>query len=221
VAIAFLSSSPGSSRLSASAGSSVAALIAAIRLPSAASRGVATANASANVTPRLKASRRERSRAARRGIGGPRLPAPGRRGRGGSTSRRGRWRAGCGSSITSSMPTSVCSAPPPTAAASPSSRTSAGSSSPGGYVATGQSRADHAPGGTACPRCPALRGRRPSSPRARQLSTVAITAARRSCLGRRRGAGTQRRPRPAGRAWLETCISAIDKMLFMRLLRRA
>ena len=42
---------------------------------------------------------------------------------------------------------------------------------PGGYVATGQSRADHAPGGIA------------SSPRARQLSTVVITAARRSCLG--------------------------------------
>ena len=45
-------------------------------------------------------------------------------------------------------------------------------------------------------------GRRASSPRARQLSTVVITAARRSCLGRRRGAGTQRRPQPAGRAWL-------------------
>jgi hypothetical protein len=73
---------------------------------------------------------------------------------------------------------------------------------PGGYVATGQSRADHAPGGIAGPRCPALRGRRASSPRARQLSTVVITAARRSCLGRRRGAGTQRRPRPADRVWL-------------------
>jgi hypothetical protein len=45
-------------------------------------------------------------------------------------------------------------------------------------------------------------GRRASSRRARQLSTVVITAARRSCLERRRGAGTQRRPQPAGRAWL-------------------
>jgi hypothetical protein len=72
VAIAVLSSSPRSSRLSASAGSSVAALIAAIRLPSAASSGVATANASANVTPRLNASRRD--------LGGARRGKTGRRG---------------------------------------------------------------------------------------------------------------------------------------------
>ena len=39
---------------------STAALIAAIRLPSGASRGVATAHASANVIARLKASRRQR-----------------------------------------------------------------------------------------------------------------------------------------------------------------
>ena len=39
---------------------STAALIAAIRLPSGASRGVATAHASANVIPRLKARRRQR-----------------------------------------------------------------------------------------------------------------------------------------------------------------
>lgn len=51
----------------------------------------------------VKASRRERISGARRGIAGPRLPAPGRRGRGGGTSRRrGRWRAGCGSSTSSS-----------------------------------------------------------------------------------------------------------------------
>ena len=59
VATAFFSSSPISSRRSASE-ASTAALIAAIRLPSGAKRGVATANASASVTPRLKASRRDR-----------------------------------------------------------------------------------------------------------------------------------------------------------------
>jgi hypothetical protein len=55
----FFSCSPIASRRSAS-DASTAALIAAIRLPSGARSGVATANASPNVTPRLKASRRER-----------------------------------------------------------------------------------------------------------------------------------------------------------------
>ena len=50
-----LSCSPIASRRSAS-DASTAALIAAIRLPSGASSSVATANASASVTPRLKAA---------------------------------------------------------------------------------------------------------------------------------------------------------------------